>query len=69
METERDWVPQVDKSPVSCFYGIQDLVEPKKFLEKYELGSNASLFSPQGVLGRVHPTYPHAKYAGEARRN
>ena len=45
-----DWVPQVDKSPVSCFYGIQDLVEPRKFLEKYELGSNASLFSPQGGL-------------------
>ena len=45
-----DWVPQVDKSPLSCFYGIQDLAEPKKFLEKYELGSNASLFSPQGGL-------------------
>ena len=44
------WVPQVDKSPASCFYGIQDVVEPKKFLEKYELGSNASLFSPQGGL-------------------
>ena len=45
-----DWIPQADKSPASCFYGIHDLPEPQKFLDQYELGSNASLFSPQGGL-------------------
>ena len=70
METDRDWVPQVDKSPLSCFYGIQDLAEPKKFLEKYELGSNAQFILTTGRASgeRIRP-YPHAKYAGEAWRN
>jgi len=42
------WYAQVDGAAVSCFYGMNDLHDPDQFLASYKLGSNASLFSPQG---------------------
>lgn len=44
------WYAQVDAPPVSCFYGAVDLDDPQGFIEGYDLGSNASLYSPQGGL-------------------
>ncbi len=44
------WQPQVDGEKISCFYGMLERSDSDKFLENYELGSNATLFSPQGGL-------------------
>ncbi|MEL7311282.1 MAG: serine hydrolase domain-containing protein [Pseudomonadota bacterium] len=49
-EPEGPWVAQVDGGEPQCFYGMSDLDDPSAFLENYELGTNASLFSPQGGL-------------------
>ena len=45
---EGSWYAQVDGENVSCFYGMAALEAPDQFLTRYSLGSNASLFSPQG---------------------
>ncbi len=42
------WYTQVDGDASNCFYGMTALDDPEKFLISYPLGSNASLFSPQG---------------------
>ena len=47
---ERSWATQVDGAQRACFYGDAMLDDPAEFLEDYELGSNATLFSPQGGL-------------------
>ena len=47
---ERLWATQVDGEQRVCFYGDATLDNPAAFLEGYELGSNATLFSPQGGL-------------------
>ena len=44
------WVAQVDAGEPTCFYGMQSSEHAREFLSSYELGSNASLFSPQGGL-------------------
>ncbi|MEM9386508.1 MAG: serine hydrolase domain-containing protein [Pseudomonadota bacterium] len=44
------WVAQVDDGPPHCFYGGSDPTFVKSFLQDYELGSNGTLFSPQGGL-------------------
>ncbi len=44
------WQPQIDGEKISCFYGMLERSDGAKFLENYELGSNATLFSPQGGL-------------------
>ena len=44
------WLSQVDANSPDCFYGMKNLNDPQIFLDKYKLGSNASLFSPQGGL-------------------
>ena len=44
------WVAQVDAGAPRCFYGMQALDDPAEFLASYTLGSNASLYSPQGGL-------------------
>ena len=47
---ERAWTTQVDGQQRVCFYGDALLEDPDTFLSEYELGSNATLFSPQGGL-------------------
>ena len=47
---ERSWMTQVDGAQRVCFYGDAMLDDPALFLAGYELGSNATLFSPQGGL-------------------
>ena len=47
---ERSWVTQVDGAHRVCFYGDAMLDDPAVFLAGYQLGSNATLFSPQGGL-------------------
>ena len=42
------WYTQVDGDASNCFYGMTAIDDPEKFLINYPLGSNASLFSPQG---------------------
>ena len=44
------WQPQVDGKKISCFYGMREGTDGTKFLENYQLGSNPTLFSPQGGL-------------------
>ena len=44
------WVAQVDAGSPRCFYGMQSNGQARQFLDGYEIGSNASLFSPQGGL-------------------
>ena len=44
------WQPQVDGEKISCFYGMSEGTDGAKFLENYQLGSNPTLFSPQGGL-------------------
>ncbi|MEL7023818.1 MAG: serine hydrolase domain-containing protein [Pseudomonadota bacterium] len=44
------WVAQVDGGEPQCFYGMSDVDDPSAFLDQYEPGTNASLFSPQGGL-------------------
>ena len=48
--SEGHWIAQVDDDPPHCFYGMSDHDQPREFLSRYEIGSNASLFSPQGGL-------------------
>ncbi|MDP5069477.1 MAG: beta-lactamase family protein, partial [Congregibacter sp.] len=45
-----DWLAQVDGENPSCFYGRQNDEFAAQFLAGYELGSNATLYSPQGGL-------------------
>ncbi len=47
---ERSWATQVDGAQRVCFYGDAMLDDPDAFLAEYQLGSNATLFSPQGGL-------------------
>ena len=47
---ERSWASQVDGAQRVCFYGDAMLDDPAAFLAGYGLGSNATLFSPQGGL-------------------
>ena len=49
-QPERSWATQVDGAQRVCFYGEAMLDDPAAFLAGYELGSNATLFSPQGGL-------------------
>ena len=49
-QPERSWATQVDGAQRVCFYGDAMLDDPALFLASYELGSNATLFSPQGGL-------------------
>ena len=44
------WQPQVDGQKISCFYGMREAADGARFLESYQLGSNPTLFSPQGGL-------------------
>lgn len=44
------WIAQVDGGPPSCFYGGSDPAFVETFLSGYALGSNGTLFSPQGGL-------------------
>ncbi|MEM1401866.1 MAG: serine hydrolase domain-containing protein [Pseudomonadota bacterium] len=44
------WYMQVDGSSPVCFYGAASAQSAQHFLSTYTLGSNASLFSPQGGL-------------------
>lgn len=44
------WIAQVDGGEPSCFYGGRDPAFAKSFLSRYVLGSNGTLFSPQGGL-------------------
>lgn len=44
------WRAQVDGGEPRCFYGMRSVAFAKNFLESYELGSNATLYSPQGGL-------------------
>ncbi len=46
------WVAQVDAGPPVCFYGMQQRDEAaiKAFEDSYILGTNGTLFSPQGGL-------------------
>lgn len=49
---EGPWRAQVDSGSPSCFYGMQpeDPEAVVRFEKAYELGSNGTLFSPQGGL-------------------
>ena len=49
---------QVDGAQRVCFYGEAMLDDPAAFLAGYELGSNATLFSPRVGCGRVPMTWP-----------
>ena len=49
-EPQGPWIAQVDFGEPQCFYGRRDAKHGQAFLESYELGSNGSLFSPQGGL-------------------
>ncbi|MEO0425542.1 MAG: serine hydrolase domain-containing protein [Pseudomonadota bacterium] len=44
------WIAQVDGGAPSCFYGGSDPAFVESFLKDYRLGSNGTLFSPQGGL-------------------
>ena len=44
------WVAQVDGGAPRCFYGMRNTEQAEDFLANYTLGSNASLYSPQGGL-------------------
>lgn len=44
------WFAQVDAGPPVCFYGMEAHPLGRGFLDDYELGSNGTLFSPQGGL-------------------
>ena len=49
-DNESPWRPQADGPEISCFYGMLTHADKVKYIEHYELGSNATLFSPQGGL-------------------
>ena len=49
-DNEGPWRPQVDGPEISCFYGMLTHADKVGYLENYKLGSNATLFSPQGGL-------------------
>lgn len=48
------WIPQVDGSEIACFYGGEKYsrmeIPDLSVLKDYQLGSNPTLFSPQGGL-------------------
>ncbi|GHE98543.1 serine hydrolase domain-containing protein [Thalassotalea profundi] len=48
------WIPQVDGNEIMCFYGGEKYKRSQRpnlsHLSNYELGSNPTLFSPQGGL-------------------
>ncbi|EAQ98391.2 serine hydrolase domain-containing protein [Congregibacter litoralis] len=45
-----DWLAQVDGAEPKCFYGAGDATFNDAFLADYALGSNATIYSPQGGL-------------------
>ena len=47
---EGPWIAQVDGGDARCFYGMRNAAHAEAFLADYRLGSNASLYSPQGGL-------------------
>ncbi len=49
---EGSWYGQVDDGPPQCFYGMSssDKDAARRFEQDYELGSNGTLYSPQGGL-------------------
>ena len=47
---KRSWLAQIDAGRPNCIYGSENLSDLQGFLSNYALGSNASLFSPQGGL-------------------
>ena len=49
-DPEGPWFAQVDGADPTCFYGAGSAEEQREFLSSYALGSNASIFSPQGGL-------------------
>lgn len=51
-EPQGPWVAQVDDNarPPRCVYGLEGMEAAEAFLAQYPLGSNATLFSPQGGL-------------------
>ncbi len=53
-DAEGPWIPQVDGNNISCFYGGEKYSRTEKpdqsMLADYQLGSNPTLFSPQGGL-------------------
>ncbi|WP_417450936.1 serine hydrolase [Kordiimonas sp.] len=52
-QPEGDWVPQLDSSRFSCFYGMEPIGRsdaPDTLLDGYIPGQNPTLFSPQGGL-------------------
>lgn len=49
-DPEGPWIAQVDGGAPHCFYGGSDPSFVESFLEDYRLGSNGTLFSPQGGL-------------------
>ena len=49
-DPEGPWVAQVDAGKPRCFYGMTSPEQALEFLASYPLGSNASLYSPQGGL-------------------
>jgi D-alanyl-D-alanine carboxypeptidase len=49
-DPEGPWVAQVDAGAPRCFYGMDNADQASSFLARYALGSNASLYSPQGGL-------------------
>ena len=44
------WVAQVDGDEPKCFYGMGNASQAQAFLAGYRLGSNGSIYSPQGGL-------------------
>ncbi|MDB4476328.1 beta-lactamase family protein [bacterium] len=47
---DSDWLAQVDGAEPQCFYGMRSTEFANGFLATYQLGSNATLYSPQGGL-------------------
>jgi CubicO group peptidase (beta-lactamase class C family) len=50
---EGEWVPQLDDKQFSCHYGREPVArgeDPGEILPGYQMGENATLFSPQGGL-------------------
>lgn len=53
-DAEGPWIPQVDGNKIACFYGgdkySRTQIPDQSMLIDYQLGSNPTLFSPQGGL-------------------
>ena len=68
METDRRiGFRKLIKAPVSCFYGIQDLAEPKNFSRSMNLEAMRVYSHHRGASSKCIRPNSHAKYAGEAR--